>query len=306
MFTVLGSGFGIYGYLPALIEAGYGVALPNRYRPALGDRPELSPYIDEVLWCGDVETALGRSSGAVIALRPQDQARWVPRLTQMPGISHLILEKPLAPTPESAASLLAAVENSGKQYRVGYTFRFTPWADTLRSALAEPAASVAVDWTFLAHHYRADIKNWKRFSSSGGGAVRFYGIHAIALLSELGYDDVSTSTISGPSEDEAQRWRVTFTGPGLAPCELRIDSRETTPTFRISVRKYGQAPTTLVNQADPFGPVDPDALDGQDARVGVLRRLCDSFSDLDDGHAERQQAIVALWRVVETKSRREE
>lgn len=306
MFTVLGSGFGIYGYLPALIEAGYGVALPDRYRPALGDRPELSPYIDEVLWCGDVETALGRSSGAVVALRPQDQARWIPRLTQMPGISRLILEKPVAPTPESAGSLLAAVEKSGKQYRVGYTFRFTPWADKLKSALAEPAESVAVDWTFLAHHYRAGIENWKRFNSTGGGAVRFYGIHAIALLSELGYDDVSTSTISGPSADEAQRWRATFTGPGLAACELRIDSRETTATFRVSVCKNGQAPATLVNQSGPFGSVDPDAVDGQDARVGVLRRLCDSFSDVDDGHAGRQKAIVALWRVAETKSRREE
>ncbi|MGE2692681.1 hypothetical protein [Mycolicibacterium pulveris] len=306
MFTILGSGFGSYGYLPALIEAGYRVALPNRYRSALDDRPELSRYSDEVVWCSDVETALRRSSGAAVALRPHDQALWIPRLIHLPGIQRLILEKPVAPTPELAASLLAQVEKAGKRYRVGYTFRFTAWADKLRSALAESAESITVDWTFLAHHYRADIINWKRSSSAGGGAVRFYGIHMIAVLSELGYDDVSTSTVSGPSEDEAQRWQATFTGPGLCPCDLSIDSRDATTTFDVSVHKSGQAPVTLVSQPGPFGSADPGAVEGQDARVGVLRQLCDSFSESDDRHTERQQAILALWRAVEAKSRREQ
>lgn len=304
MFTVLGSGFGIYGYLPALIEAGHDVALPHRYRPVLDRRPELARYAHEVVWCGDVDEAVSRSSGVAIALRPQDQALWVPRLTQLSGIDQLILEKPAAPTPEAAALLLAAVENAGKRYRVGYTFRFTPWAGQLRSALAEDVESISFDWSFLAHHYRADVVNWKRFSSRGGGAVRFYGIHAIALLSELGYDDVLASTVSGASDDETQRWRATLTGPNLGPCALSVDSREPNASFRIVAHRNGRAPETLVDQRDPFSSGDPGAVDGQDVRVGVLRQLCDSFSESDEGHAERQNAILNLWQAVETKSRR--
>jgi predicted dehydrogenase len=308
VFTVLGSGFGIYGYLPALVEAGFEVALPIRYRPVIGGRPELSRYMQQVVWCSDAEDALARSSGVVIALRPEDQARWVPRLTQMPNIRQLILEKPVAPAPELAASLLAAVENAGKRYRVGYTFRFTPWAGKLRSALAGSAESISFDWNFLAHHYRADLANWKRFSSHGGGAVRFYGIHAIALCSELGYDDVSTSTISGTSDEETERWEATFTGRNLCPCVLKLDSRETNTFFRIVAHNNRQAAETLVGQPGPFSSVYSSysgAMQGQDdARVGVLKQLCDSFSEADEGHAERQKAILALWAAIETKSRR--
>lgn len=304
MFTILGSGFGSYGYLPALVEASAEVALPIRYRDAVGGRPELSGYLQQVVWCSDVDDALTRSSGVVIALRPEDQARWVPRLTEMPNIRRLILEKPLAPTPESAASLLMAVENAGKRYRVGYTFRFTPWAGNLSAALAGSADSISFDWNFLAHHYRADLANWKRFSSHGGGALRFYGIQAIALLSELGYDDVATSTVSGASDDEVEHWEATFTGPNLCPCVLKLGSRETNTSFRVAAHNKGQAVQTLADQHDPFTSAYSGAVPGQDARVGVLRQLCDSFSDSDEGHAERHKAILALWAAVETKSQR--
>lgn len=304
MFTILGSGFGIYGYLPALVEGGFEVVLPVRYRPTIDGRPELSRYMRQVVWCSDVEDALARSSGVVIALRPEDQAAWIPRLTQMSNIRQLILEKPVAPAPELAASLLAAVENAGKRYRVGYTFRFTPWAGKLRSALAGFAESISVDWSFLAHHYRADLTNWKRFSAHGGGAVRFYGIHAIALFSELGYDDVSISRISGELDEEADRWQATFTGDNLCPCVLTLDSRGANTFFRIVAYNNRQATETLVDQSDPFSSVYSAAVQGQDTRVGVLRQLCDSFSEPDEVHAERQKAILALWAAVETKSAR--
>lgn len=303
MFTVLGSGFGIYGYLPALVQAGHEVALPVRYRPTIGARPELSRYLHTVVWCSDVEEALARSRAVAVALRPQDQALWVPRLTQIPTIGQLILEKPIAPSPDSAAPLLAAVEKAQKRYRVGYTFRFTPWAARLKSALAESAEKIFCEWNFMAHHYRADMANWKRFSSAGGGAVRFYGIHVIALLAELGYDDVSVSTTSGVSDDETQRWQATFTGPGRCPFELSIDSRNAEACFNITAYS-GQVAAPLVSQPDPFSSGGAPALPGQDARVGVLRRLCDSFSDPDEGHAERQQAVLALWKTVETRSTR--
>ncbi len=301
MFTILGSGFGSYGYLPALVEEGFDVAMPIRYRSALAGRPELTEYLRQVVWCSDVDDALARSTGVVIALRPEDQAAWIPRLTALSNIQQLILEKPVAPTPESSIASLTAIEAAGKRYRVGYTFRFTPWAERFRSALTGSADSVSFEWEFLAHHYRADLANWKRFSSHGGGAVRFYGIHAIALLSELGYDDVAASSTTGASSDEAERWEATFTGRNVCPCALNIGSREPSTQFRIAAYD-GQEATTIADQPDPFSPAD--SVQGQDARVGVLRRLCGSFSEADDGHAERHKAILALWAAVETRSRR--
>ncbi|MHC2626591.1 putative dehydrogenase [Bradyrhizobium huanghuaihaiense] len=312
VFTILGSGFGMYGYLPALIECGKRVALPERYRAVVGGRSELVQYAPEVIWCPGTEEALAQASGAVIALRPADQAGWMARLAEMPGIGELILEKPVAPTPQLAAQLIEAFESTGKRYRVGYTFRFMPWAERLRAVLGERTDGLSLDWSFMAHHYRANLANWKRFDASGGGALRFYGIHLIALLAELGYDDVSSSAVGGPSDAETSSWEAVFTAKALPPFTLRVDSRAPQTWFRITADPR----VTLVDQSDPFASVEPASIDvrdpkvardprgARDPRVDVLSRLCRSLSELDAGHAQRQRDIIALWMRVEQASRR--
>jgi predicted dehydrogenase len=302
-FTILGSGFGLYGYLPALIGLGVEVVLPLRYRPTLERRPELSQYLPKVVWCADADEALAKSGGVIVAVRPADQSAWIPRLAAMPNIGRLVLEKPVAPDPQAAACLLATLEAAGKRYRVGYMLRLMPWAQQLRMELAGPLESVRLDWNFLAHHYRTDLANWKRFSATGGGALRFFGIHLIALLAELGYDDVSSSTVGGASDSETERWEATFTGRGLCPFALRVDSRADDTCFRIVAREGGQV-RTLADQRDPFSGSVSSVFPGQDLRVGILQLLYRSFDDADELDAQRQKTIVALWACVERKSRR--
>ncbi|UPJ70878.1 hypothetical protein [Bradyrhizobium sp. 187] len=304
VFTILGSGFGMYGYLPALIECGMRVALPERYRTVVAERSELSQYMPQIIWCESMDGALEQAYGAVVALRPADQAAWIPRLARMPNLRDLILEKPVAPSPQMAAELLEVLDRFGKRYRVGYTFRFLPWAKLLRSALAERPERVSVNWSFLAHHYRANLQNWKRFDVSGGGALRFYGIHLIALLAELGYGDVLTSAASGPSDAETAEWEATFGGEALCPFGLKIDTRASEPSFTITVRRRDREDECIVEQSDPFSSIRPSISNGRDPRVDVLGRLCHSFDEADMPNAKRQQAIIGLWAGVEKKSER--
>jgi hypothetical protein len=303
VFTILGAGFGMYGYLPALMDLGSKVVLPLRYRSVLAGRPELAQYVQKVVWSSDVEDALAKSSAAIVALRPVDQAAWIPRLVEMSNLRRLILEKPVAQDPQLAASLLEMVEGAGKRYRIGYTFRFTPWARQLRMIIAQPAEAASMDWNFLAHHYRTGVVSWKRLNPAGGGAVRFYGIHAVALLAELGYDDVITSNIWGSWDAEIERWEATFVGRGLCPFALRINSRAQEQVFKI-IAHDKQATRTIVDQPDPFFSIRSDVRQAFDSRVGVLECLCRSFDDADDVHAVRQKAILALWARVEQKSER--
>lgn len=301
VFTILGSGFGMYGYLPALIECGIKVALPERYRAVVGGRSELVQYVPQVIWCSGSEEALAQASGAVVALRPADQAGWIARLADMLDIRELILEKPVAPTPRLAAQLIEVFERAGKRYRIGYTFRFMPWAERLGAVLDEGTDGFSLDWSFTAHHYRANLTNWKRFDASGGGALRFYGIHLIALLAELGYDDVSSSVARGPSDVETASWEAVFTAKALPPFALRIDSRSTETCFRIAAGQRGGA---IVDLLDPFASMKQGAANVRDPRVDVLARLCRSLGADDANHAERQRNILALWARVEATSRR--
>jgi predicted dehydrogenase len=301
-FTILGSGFGLYGYLPALVGLGVSVVLPVRYQSTLEERAELTQYLPKVDWCEDTEAALARSGGAVIALRPDDQVDWIPRLARMDNIRQLILEKPVAPDPQAAAAVFTTLEQAGKRYRVGYTFRLMPWANRLREVLAEAPDEISLDWHFFAHHYRAELANWKRFSSGGGGALRFYGIHLIALLAELGYEGVSESIVDGAWPTEIERWQATFVGPDLCPFAVKVDSRSETTLFEATAHLAGRL-QVLVEQRDPFA-VGVEVVPGQDPRVSVLQSLYRSFDEADDADIQRQKKIVRLWANVERESRR--
>ena len=64
--AILGGGFGLYGYLPALIECGADVVLPLRHKERVLERPELAPLASKVEWRGD-DTLLAGCEAAVIA-----------------------------------------------------------------------------------------------------------------------------------------------------------------------------------------------------------------------------------------------
>ena len=54
MFAILGSGFGLYGYLPALVEGcEQPVVLPERYRARFDERSELARFAINVQWEDD-------------------------------------------------------------------------------------------------------------------------------------------------------------------------------------------------------------------------------------------------------------
>lgn len=300
VFAILGSGFGMYGYLPALIECGIKVVLPERYRDVVSGRSELVQYAPQISWCANVNEALARANGAVIATRPADQAEWLAQFAETPWIESLLLEKPIASEPARAARLLDMIEQAGKRYRVGYTFRFLPWAERLRAVLGEGGDGFKLDWSFMAHHFGAKLENWKRFDASGGGALRFYGIHLVALLAELGYDDVEASVLAGLPHTETVCWEATLTGKNLPPFALRVDSCSMRTCFRIVSANRG----AVVDQYDPFVSVKFASFNVRDPRVDVLVRLCRSLDDSDQCHAKRQRDIVALWTRIEQVSQR--
>lgn len=154
---IFGSGFGLYGYLPAAYELGYDIFLPTRYRTIFESRVELSKYSNRICWiCDDIlisEIAWNMDL-IIIAKRPTDQVKLLNELygfdkvySQSFGgsasiINHnqniakkscrlrnLILEKPIAPNPYEALSLLKCFERNAfnVSFRIGYTFLYTEW-----------------------------------------------------------------------------------------------------------------------------------------------------------------------------------
>lgn len=287
--AILGSGFGLYGYLPAAIEAGaQKVLLPERYQDTFSARAELAEYRGHVTWVANERAALEGAETAVLALRPDMQVTWASACLALPHIKHMLLEKPLVSTPGEALLLFEKLVGSGKNFRIGYIFRFSSWAQKL---LQNPGDISHIEWTFLAHHFRHPSATWKQQPALGGGALRFYGIQLIALLAELGYREVIASDLSA----DAARWTATFGGKGLADCSILLDSKSPANVFRIAGAKG-----VSIDQDDPFDDAGNIAVDRQDRRVCSLTRLCHSlWEGQADMYAWYREALN-LWNQAES------
>jgi hypothetical protein len=296
VFTILGSGFGLYGYLPALFAAGEtGAVLPERYREVVTARPELQALDGRITWVSDPAAALAAASGAIIAGRPAWQPQSTADCLACPNIQDLILEKPMACDPAAADALLGDLLASGRRFRLGYLFLLTPVQQMLRQA-SRGDGEITINWAFMAHHFAKGLDNWKRHDVQGGGALRFYGIHLIAALADCGYTMVQDTAISGETEGESERWEARFTGPGLAPCRITLDSRAPILAFEIA-----QAGKPVMAGKDPFDAGTVVA--GQDRRVDFLAALIGSLAQDDAPFHDLYARTNGLWARTERQSR---
>lgn len=294
---ILGSGFGLYGYLPAVVSGcGEQVVLPQRYREKLRSRADVARFDEVVEWTADAAAVLDTADAVILTQRPGDQVRLVAECVARESLRRVLLEKPIAPDPASAAALLDQLAQHGKTVRVGYTFRYTSWgAELLRDDAGTKAAEpIEIEWLFRAHHYATGAQNWKRNVSTGGGAVRFFGIHLIALLAELGYTEVAMSDVGSEHPDEAERWQATFAGPGGRVCRITVNSNA--DTERFAVRRAGQS----IEWRDPFQ--DSVSIDGLDRRVSGLTELCRDFLYGASETPAWYRTSVDLWAAVERSS----
>lgn len=297
MYTIVGAGFGLYGYLPALVKGlGGTVLLPRCVEATVRARPELAATLHAIRWVDDTEAALAAADAVVIATPPRAQGEIARRCANLSNVRRLVLEKPVAPTPALAAELLDTLEAAGKRYRVGYTLLHARWhADLSWPTVPICPAPLRLEWTFNAHHFARQLSNWKRRHEEGGGALRFFGVHVVALLAYQGYERVSASACEGQTAAEPERWRATFHGPGLPYCEVLVDSR--CDRRRFSIGQVGRS--SLVTLADPFETERAEG--GSDPRVDVLTRLISTFATEDRPFQDLYRRANALWTEAEAE-----
>lgn len=294
-FTVIGSGFGIYGYLPALIEEGISsIILPKKYQGKISARRELTRYLPNITFTEDLEAALCQATGVAIASLPETQVHCVEKCLTYKNIKYMFIEKPVAPNIQEAIELLQQLINAKIRFRIGYVFLYAKWYTNLKTILQSNLSKgeLTITWRFQAHHFVHQLKIWKRYDSQGGGVVKFYGIHIFPLLAELGYNKVISSKIYCTTEDEPTRWLGTFAGENLPVCHIEVDSCFVKPSFTIIVQQDNQWST--FNFTDPFEL--EDELYHQDKRLMPLRKLIQTLDNSDNEIYELYKKTNNLWQ----------
>jgi|GEM_PF-616029 len=278
---ILGSGFGLYGYLPAIAaDKDCSVVLLEKYKYKFNARPELTGFSGNIRWVNENDF-YDQIDGLIICLPPQDQFSLLTRSLTYPNIRFLILEKPLAINPARSHELLAALIESGKCYRIGYNFQYTGWgAELLEAFKGFNPLKIKIDWHFLANHYAKNLENWKRYNDTGGGAIRFYGIHLIALFAGAKTCRIISSSCVCYKDEEIYKWTAQFEVNSIHSVEIDLDSTVEKSRFSITIEDGENDVVTKTQLNDPFDEYVSTCGD-QDRRVGVITPVLQSLNEED-------------------------
>ena len=306
MLGILGGGFGLYGYLPAAAKLlQEPVLLLKKYKPIIDSRQELFSFKDQIIWLESEEELMQTADSLVISRRPIDQEALVSRCLLEVNLKRVMFEKPLATSPEKAQKILQLMANSNKYCSVGFNFRFTNWAIQLKEKLLNGEfsehESINLSWHFMADHFSRNIESWKMDHAQGGGAIRFYGIHVIALLAELGYEHVeSSSVLTSNSKHSFCDWRACFKGPGLPTFLVNLNSKSNASHFNLYL---GNKDQPLLEGLNPFDTVlNKLTISEQDTRCIYLQDALEELFNLTKPYPNRIECCTKLWQLVETKT----
>lgn len=181
-FGILGSGFGMYGYAPAVRQIGYPVLTLARYKDTLFARPELKRNLNDFIFFENEQDLIEQSDYLVIARQPSNQFRLVMDYIDILATKkHLFLEKPLSNSLVNSSIMLNLIEQGETPFTVAYLFKYSAWFSLIHSAVLETNHDIGIEWEIP-----RTSSDWKNSASDGGGPLNFYGVHFLWMLIHLG------------------------------------------------------------------------------------------------------------------------
>ncbi len=309
MTGIIGSGFGIYGYLPAVLLEDKNVYLLEKVKHNFLLRSELAQFYSRIYWINDIECFLNQIDTLIIAVPPLHQSEIINKILDFPNIKNIIIEKPLAPSPEESINILNKLKDLNKNFRIGYSFLYTPWYESLNNIFTnrkmDEIYDLSIVWNFKAHHYKNNLFNWKRYCSQGGGVIRFYGIQFIAVLGFLRFNEIVESKVIGISKDDISFWESITKDFFGNVCHLLIDTDCSEEKFEIILREKTKGLRTLcsLKANSPFDNYENISQD-IDNRVAILNKLYIDFKKihLDEDKFNQYQSINYMWALFEKHS----
>jgi hypothetical protein len=300
MIGIVGSGFGLYGYLPAVINVTNGpVALMSRSMSKFMSRPEIAYCAPHIEWCFDENSFFEKVNQVIFCVSPEAQVRYINEWIDRANIESVLLEKPIAPNPAIGEKLITRIAQAGKAMHAGYIFQYTSWGQQLARIIQEDGEKISVElrWGFKAHHFKNNVSNWKREFDAGGSVLRFYGIQILAFLARLGFSTpiFSSTTLDGP---DRFLWGARFRNAFGAQFRIELNCNTSTDFFLVkALDGDGKSDLLHFDLVDPFDHV----ANVGDKRIPLLEPLISDFLNAANNSEviESFMKINDLWRDTE-------
>ena len=297
MYTIVGKGFGLYGYLPAIIMNGSDLILFNEYKSNIQKRGDIKKFINFIQWSKSIKEAISLSDEIILAIPPKEQFKFLLENEKLISDKTIFLEKPIACSPEKSAILLKFLEEKKIKFYVNYSFIYLDWFKKLSNKINSLNSNfnIKVNWEFKAHFIKTKVMNWKSDSQSGGGIIRFYGIHLIAILTALEYENYKIIKL----KDNTQTIIFKIININKPEIEILINIDSNIDKFTIDI--YEDSPNnkrTFVDIKDPFEKQNNKKLIKLDRRVQNVRDyLIDKNNSIQNLNFNKK--VVKLWCEIE-------
>jgi hypothetical protein len=274
MIGIVGGGFGLYGYLPALCQyyPDQKIMMEKRHKEKFNNRIELLKYKDRIEWVEGDRSIVFFSSLLVLAIPPTEVEKYLLPILSSPWIKKIIVDKPICQDPYTTEAFIKVVESKEIKICSSYILLYSDWIKDLANGKIKD-----IEWNILNNNPK---NSWKWNHKLGGGVLRFYGIHLLSLFSHLGYE-LKNISIRNKTELTAQFGEVT----------VYINSDAFFPSFDLTKEKNSRS------DYHPFKTISS----GEDRRVPYLIKLIDDFENNYDKVNRLMKNTNKLWMEAEQK-----
>lgn len=282
---ILGQGFAMYGYLPALVELNYDVYTLDRYRANIESRVELHSYLKEITFVNSEQNLIDSSQSLLIAKRPVQQLDIVRKLNSR--YSRVFLEKPLAPSLFEHKQSLDLLANNKVNFSVGYIFYLTDWFAKMSTLMKVSRVNFIIKWNIT----KPPI-SWKSKFEEGGGLGSFYAIHFVQVLKLLGF---KYEVVVNLLEDS-----VSINGFGNSGSSIAIEVKfSSVDYFKVTAEAPGSSEQIIYSESSPVGPRSSAGM--RDSRVELLKSyIKDTSSQSSNSYSiELEQAVLEFRTMLE-------
>ncbi len=292
-----GKGFALNVYLPSLINLGIKkIFIDKSQIPNSSKIRILKKYKEYIIYFNEKDFKEQLFDFTILAVSPSNQYKLASSSYILKNTSTLILEKPIAISPIKSLEIIKNLEELNINYQVNYSFRYAFWYKDLSTKIKTLAKNIDLyfTWNFMARHFIHKRDTWKRIHSKGGGAIRFYGIHLIAILSDIGYSKVLKSNFIDESHKDISSFSCSLDSTQKLPkCNILINSKSLKNEFNCYYFKDNKK-ISLLKLDEPF-PKRKKAL-SEDPRIEITEKFLK-----EKNFNYNNFNIINLWKEIEDK-----
>ncbi len=296
MYTIIGKGFGLYGYLPAICLNKAELTLPIKYKITVDSRKDIFGFSDKITWSDNIKDCLINSEKVVLAIPPKEQFNFILENKEFLSNKILFLEKPLADNTKNSYSVLNFLKVKKIKFCINYSFLYINWHKKLKRKICilNKTDKITITWKFHAFHKKYKINSWKDDVSAGGGTIKFYAIHLLASLVDFGYEICNYIR----HKDNKNILKLKFCNKNKPDIIVNIDIKTNSNLFSINVERKSKDLESICNLENPFMEHSfPN--NRYDTRVRALQQHL-KMKNSSLNKLSYNFKVIKLWESIET------